>query len=170
MTSAPFRESAQFRQYDLFFALCAVLALSLFLIYGQLDRGAEGYPRMAALSLVAVGVLAYLVHLVMVRQRVRVTQRKLKVDQNSLLKQKMRIPLEEITEVKEEHYPVFAQRYGQSGWLSGERFVSLHGRNGVAIKTESGQRYFIGSRRAQELAEALRQASRRSRAAVQAAA
>ena len=170
MTTSSFRESFQFRQYDLLFALVAVLALSLFLIIEQFDRGADAYARIAALSVVAIGVMTYLVHLLMVRQRIRLTERKLKVDQRSLVRKKTRIPLEAITEVREEHYPVFAQRYGQSGWLSGERFVSLVGRNGVAIKTANGSRYFIGSRRARELAEALRQATRRSHAAVGAAA
>ncbi len=155
MTNAKFREVVRFRQYDLLFALCSLLLAGLVLSYSFLMMTEVPLGRLAVASLVSVGLALYIGQLLFANHRIRVTRKKLKVDQDSLISQKARIRLDEISSVELVRHPLYAQRYGHGGWLSGERYLSLTGRNGLKIETNSGERYFIGSRRAKELKRAI---------------
>jgi len=148
-------EKHRSQQYDLIAALALLLTIIVGLGYRTF---LEPTPSWVKLSIIGFGVLivgAQLLHHLRARQEIRVTRKKLKVDQYSLISRKARIPLSEIEKIDEVSYPVFAQRYGGSGWLCNERFLSLIGRNGLAITTRSGKRFFVGSRTPDQLYEAL---------------
>ncbi len=155
LNQSKFREVVHFRQYDLLLALSALLAAGLYLTFTFATAASVDTGKLLLAGSVSLGLGLYVTHLVRARHRIRVTTKNLKVDQTSLISQKARIPLSEIASVDVVRHPVFAQHYGHGGWLSGERYLSLTGRNGLRIETKAGESYFIGSRRAKELKRAI---------------
>lgn len=155
MAQPKYREEVRSRQYDLIFALVALLVASIFLTYEAFMSAQLPVFKLSILLAATTAIAVYLYHHLLARHDIRVTRKKLKIDQDSVRDHKTRIPLKDIEEVAEVRHPTYAQRYGQGGWLSGEKFLSLVGRNGLEIKTKDGNSYFIGSRNARKLKEAL---------------
>ena len=156
MHSVAFRERLRRRDYDLLFAVSALLAGTGLLLVQELTRDSVAYGHSGILLIALVGLGLYLVQLFGARQRTKLTRKRLKVEQESLLPRSASIPLRDICRVSAVNYPSFAQRYGEYGWLANETSISVIGPNGVSIATRDGKRYFVGSRRATELARALK--------------
>lgn len=159
MSSTKFQEHLRFRQYDVLAATLALLGAAAYATVATALAPTSAPLKLVALALVSGALLARVVYLLRVRQETRVTRKNLKVRLRAFLGMRERIPLDEIEECAVVRYPPFAQRYGRGGWLSGERFLSLVGRNGVAIRTKDGEAYFVGTRRPRELAAAINAAA-----------
>ncbi len=158
MADSRFSEDLRYRQYDQLLAVGGVL-----LILSVLAAQVYWYGPGLSLRLFGLLVLValsgvYFVYLLKLRQNNKVTRKNLKVKLRSLFQVREKIPLDRIDEVRVVNYPTFAQRYGRSGWLNGEKFLSLVGRNGVEIRTLDGDVYFVGTKQPEALAEQLRAA------------
>lgn len=153
-------EQQRFTQYDTLFAALALLGASAYLLFQQLTLAAETtWLKVAMLAAVICALGAYVGHLFIVKLETKVTSKNLKVRLSSFIGLRKRIPLQDIENCEVIHYPTYAQRYGEGGWLNGETSISLTGRNGLAIRTRDGQSFFIGSRDPEALLQHLSMAA-----------
>jgi hypothetical protein len=88
--------------------------------------------------------------------RVKVSEKYIKYRvQSALHRRKRRIPWKEVERWSLIKTPVGGVLYPAATGHGGETFVSLTGRNGLAILTRAGRRYFIGCEDVDALREAL---------------
>ena len=159
MKNVTFKEKQRFDRYEvlvLLITLCvALVALMTAEVFNPHD---DMVLRMLVMSALLLGIGARAVQMYSSGLKVSVNRKRIKYKLQSAKGMAGKIRLAEIAAIEPIATPGDMNRF-ENPWFSpleDERFISVTGRNGVAVRTNSGERFFIGTRRPVEMFETLR--------------
>jgi hypothetical protein len=89
---------------------------------------------------------------------ISISNKKITCKENAWFSRKQKIKLDEIASCAVVETPLAAQLHGSNITVGGEKMFSYTGRNGLSIETRDGRRYFVGSRRVDEMKKAIKKA------------
>jgi hypothetical protein len=161
MSKQIFVEEQAFRGKDLLI-LAGIIAVSLayLLIKDIVDSNFTHLgPDLLALAVI-IGLVWWMRSLLQQRLKTTVTKKKIICELTTGAGHKEKIPLAKIASCAVVKTPLGAQWSGSNLAYGNEKIFSFTGRNGLAIQTRDGHQYFVGSRRVNELAAAIRQVLR----------
>lgn len=163
MKNKLFKERQEFQGKDLVIAVCLIIAILTYQLIEDIFIAQQQGLLMNALCLGIIIGLGWWVRSLFQRQQKNVvTDKKIICQVNSWYKRKKKIPLEDIHACTVVQTPAIAQWHGGNIELPREEMLAINGRNGLAIETKDGQRLFIGSSKAQEMAAAIKRALEKS--------
>ncbi len=154
-----FKEKQSYQGKDL---IAAVIAIMLILTYQLIENVFVTHQQSWLNSTLCLGVIIglgwWIKTLFQREQKNVVTDKKIICKVDSWYHDKKKIPLEDIQSCSIVQTPAIAQWHGVNIELPREEMWSINGRNGLAIETKNGEQIFIGSSRAQEMAQAIQKA------------
>lgn len=154
-----FKERQHYQGKDLIIAIALIIAV---LAYQFIKDVFILHQQSILINILCLGIIGGLIwwikSLFQRQQKNVVTSKKVICKVNSWYKNKKQIPLKDIQECTIVSTPAIAQWHGVNIELPQEEMWSINGRNGLAIETKDGQRVFIGSSKAHEMAAAIKQA------------
>ncbi|MGH1435861.1 MAG: hypothetical protein ACRBG0_15555 [Lewinella sp.] len=154
-----FKEKQQYQGKDL---IAAIILIMLILAYQLINNvfitPQQGWLNSALCLGVIIGLGWWINALFQREQKNVVTDKKIICKIDSWYQDKKKIALEDIKSCAVVQTPVIAQWHGMNIELPSEEMWSINGRNGLAIETKDGEQIFIGSSRAKEMAQAIKQA------------
>ena len=159
MSKKLFKEKQSFHGTDVI-VLASVICLLLIAVFYQQVFIEQDYSiwSSSTLLLVIIGFAAWIWSLFQRQMEVSISEKKISCKQNSWFSRKQQIKLKDIDSCTIVETPLPAQLHGSNLSLSGEKMFSFTGRNGLAIETRDGQRYFVGSNQVREMGQAIKQA------------
>lgn len=156
-----FKEKQHYQGKDL---IVAIIVIMLLLNYQLIDSVFLTHQQSWLNNILCLGVIIglgwWIKSLFQREQKNIVTDKKIICKVDSWYQDKKKIPLEDIESCAVVKTPVVAQWHGSNIEMPKEEMWSINGRNGLAIATKKGEQIFIGSSRAQEMAQAIKQALR----------
>ncbi|PSR12873.1 MAG: hypothetical protein DA408_10770 [Bacteroidetes bacterium] len=159
MSKQIFVEEQAFKGADLL-VLAGIIAASLaYLLVKDMVASNFAHPGPDLLALILIiGLVWWMRSLLQQRLKTTVTRKKLICQLTTGATHKEKIPLAKIASCAVVKTPLGAQWSGSNLHYGNEKMFSFTGRNGLAIQTRDGHQYFVGSRRVNELAAAIKQA------------
>jgi hypothetical protein len=152
-----FKEKQHYQGKDL---IAAIALIMLMLTYQLIDNVFVSHQHSWLNNILCLGVIIglgwWVKSLFQREQKNVVTDKKIICKVDSWYQDKKKISLEDIESCAVVQTPVIAQWHGMNIELPREEMWSINGRNGVAIATKDGEQIFIGSSRAQEMAQAIK--------------
>ena len=153
-----FKEKQHFQGKDLVAAIVIImLILTYQLVNSVFFTHQQSWLNNLSCLLVIIGLGWWIKSLFQREQKNIVTDKKIICKVDSWYHDKKKIPLEDIESCTVVETPIVAQWHGVNIELPKEEMWSINGRNGLAIATKDGEQIFIGSSRAQEMAQAIKQ-------------
>lgn len=160
MKNITFKEKQRFDRYEVLVLLVTLcIAMVALLIAEIIHPHDDMLLRIMAMSALLLGIGIRAMQLYSSHLKVSVNRKRIKYKLSSMKGSTGKIPLSEIAAIEPIATPGDMNKF-ENPWFSpleDERFISVTGRNGVAVRTNSGERYFIGTRRPIELFETLRE-------------
>lgn len=154
-----FTEKQQIKDPLLLSASAALLVYSLFLLGREIVINNFSHPIVISLLGVAVLVFAFGMWIVFrVRLKVDVTKNGINYKMSPLHNKKKKIKWDEVDTCKVIETPKMAHMHSGNMKFWYEKKFTLSGRNGLALITKEGDRYFIGTRETTELKKSIRKA------------
>jgi hypothetical protein len=154
-----FKEKQTFQGKDIIVLASAIVLILVITFYQQVFVEQNfSLGSGAALLLLIAGLAVWIWSLFQRELEVKISNKKIICKQNYWFSRKYKIKLDEIDSCTIVKTPFAAQLHGSNITVGGEKMLSFTGRNGLAIKTNDGQRYFIGSRRVGEMKKAIKKA------------
>jgi hypothetical protein len=154
-----FKEKQHYQGKDL---IVAIIVIMLLLTYQLIDSVFITHQQSWLNNILCLGVIIglgwWIKSLFQREQKNIVTEKKIICKVDSWYQDKKKISLADIESCAIVKTPVAAQWHGVNIELPEEQMWSINGRNGLAISTKNGEQIFIGSSRAQEMAQAIKQA------------
>ncbi|MEZ4988252.1 MAG: hypothetical protein R2795_25030 [Saprospiraceae bacterium] len=161
MAKKLFKEELKNQEKDLLVMVGAVALILLVHGISQLITAQTGHhPILAGILsiVVAAGLGVWLWYFSRKKSKTKLTEKRIISKVNALQSKSLQIPLNDIDSCILVETPLAAHWHGSNISFDQEEVVSVNGRNGLSIQTKDGKRYFIGSARPVELAEAVRKA------------
>lgn len=157
MSKKIFKEEQRFRAYDLVALLISVMLALMIILIREFHRLNEyGYAILFA-TLAVIGSLAYAIYyLFTLELKTTISDKSISFKIKNWHTKQHNIDLEQIEDCSLVKTPFITQLHGANIPCHNEQFYSFSGRNGVSLTTKDGHHYFIGSRRLNELEQALR--------------
>ena len=159
MKNVTFKEKQRFDRYEVLVLLVTLcVALGALMTAEIVNPHDDMVLRLVVMSVLLLGIVARALQLYSSRLKVSVNRKRIKYKLHSVKGSTGKIRLSEIAAIEPVATPGDMNKF-ENPWFSpleDERFISVTGRNGVAVRTNSGQRYFIGTRRPAEMFETLR--------------
>lgn len=154
-----FTEKQRIKDPLLLGAFVALLAYSLFLFGREIFMNSFENPVVLTLLGVAVLVFGFGMWIVFhVRLKVDVTKKGITYKMSPLHTKKKKIKWDEVETCKVIETPKVAHMHSGNMKFWYEKKFTLSGRNGLAVITKEGDRYFIGTRETTELKKSIRKA------------
>lgn len=154
-----FREKQQIKDPLLLGAFVALLAYSMFLLGREiyLNGLSNAIPIVLfGLAILVVGFGLWI--LIRLQLNVSVTKKGIDYKMSPLHNKKKRIAWDEVEECKVIETPKVAHMHGGNMKFWYEKKFTLSGRNGIAVITKDGDRYFIGTRETADLKRSIKKA------------
>lgn len=107
---------------------------------------------------VAIGLGVWMWRLTRTRLATKITTKKITSRLDAIRAQKVQIPIADIASCEVVETPLAAQWTGGNISFEHEQMLSVNGRNGLAIETHDGQRFFVGSSDVEALKKAVQRA------------
>lgn len=160
MKNVTFKEKQRFDRYEVLVLLVTLCLALVALMTAELFNPHDDLVlRLVVMSVLLLGIGTRAVQMYSSRLKVSVNHKRIKYNLQSALGQSGKIRLSDIAAIEPIATTGDMTRFSNPWFspLDDERFISVTGRNGVAVRTNSGERYFIGTRRPVEMFEAIRQ-------------
>jgi len=155
MKKALFKERQHSKSKDEIVIVFLFLILSIFALAKQLMYW-DGFDSKVILSIVLIASLTFwLKILVTMKLKVSISEKSIKFKMDAIQSKSQKIKWKHIDELSIVRTPLFAQWHGGNITFDRTKKFTLSGRNGVSLTTKDGERYFIGSRRLDELENAI---------------
>lgn len=154
-----FTEKQRIKDPLLLGVFIALLAYSLFLLGRELFM--NGFENAIPVFLLGIAVLIVglgLWVLIRLQLKVAVTKKGIDYKMSPLHAKKKRIKWDEVEECKVIETPKVAHMHGSNMKFWYEKKFTLSGRNGIAVITKDGERYFIGTRETAALKRSIKKA------------
>ena len=156
MAKKVFKEKQNFRNLEIIGAGVLIIALVLQKFVRELFLAQnEAYFEELTCIVLVVAIGACLWYALRFKLATTITKNGIRFKMVPIHSQKRKINWEEIESCQIEKTPVNAQYHGANITFNREKFFSFSGRNGVRVKTKDGRCYFIGSRKPDELKNAI---------------
>lgn len=155
MKKVLFKERQQSRSKDeiaivFFFLALSILALGKEIIYWN------GFNIKLLLCVILIAMLSFWLQvLITMKLKVSISEKAIKFKLNSFQSKSQKIKWKHIDELSIVRTPLFTQWHGGNITFDSSRKFTLSGRNGVSLTTKDGESYFIGSRKLDELENAI---------------
>lgn len=154
-----FTEKQRIKDPLLLGAFIALLAYSMFLLGREIYL--NGLSNAIPIVLLGVAVLVVgfgLWILIRLQLKVAVTKKGINYKMSPLHTKKKTIDWDEVEECKVIETPKVAHMHGGNMKFWYEKKFTLSGRNGIAVITKDGDRYFIGTRETADLKKSIKKA------------
>jgi hypothetical protein len=151
-----FKEEQSFQGKDVI-VLTSAIGLILAITFYQQVFIEQDYSLWSsgALLLTITGLATWTWSLFQRKLETSISNKKITCKVHSWFSRKQQIKLDEIASCSVVETPLAAQLHGSNITVNGEKMFSFTGRNGLAIETRDGQRYFVGSNRVDEMEKAI---------------
>lgn len=159
MSKRLFKEEQTYQSKDVLFAigLIAVVLLANG-VYQLIENGARNLSVVLTSMAVVAGLGAWMWYLAHTRLATKITTKKITARMDAFRARKVQIPIADIASCEAVETPLAAQWTGGNISFENERVLSVNGRNGLAIETHDGQRFFVGSSDVEALKQAVQRA------------
>lgn len=154
-----FKEKQRYRRWE-------IIALLAFFVGGLTYRFAEQYFYDGGQSvmpvwtylILTVPLVGVIVYYMILRLSIRVTDKHISVKYHPWQQKRKKIKWDEVAECEIVETPEAAQWNGWNINFNHEKRYSFCGRNGLHLTTQDGREIFVGSRKLDELEDAVKQA------------
>ncbi len=154
-----FTEKQRIKDPLLLGAFAALLAYSIFLLGREIYiNGLSNAIPIALLGFAVLVVGFGFWVLIRLQLKVAVTNKGINFKMSPLHTKKKRINWDEVEECKVIETPKVAHMHGGNMKFWYEKKFTLSGRNGIAVITKDGDRYFIGTRETADLKKSIKKA------------
>jgi hypothetical protein len=151
-----FKEKQQFNNIEIYAILIFSMGLLIFSMFNGLQNHhwAFTYVEWSTLGLLLIlgGYLWYLTHL---RLHISLTEEGIHYKMRPLHQKKRKIPWKMVASCEVIKTSGVAQWHGGNITFNHEKRFTLSGRNGLHVVTVDGREYFIGTKRVEELKNAV---------------
>jgi hypothetical protein len=161
MSKRLFKEEQTYQSTDVLFTIGLIAAMLVWNAIHHLSIGATRNLWVALASIaIALGLGAWMWYLTRTRLATKITTKKITTRMNALRPQKVQIPIADIASCEVVETSLAAQWTGGNISFEHEQVLSVNGRNGLAIETHDGRRFFLGSSNVEALKQAVQRALR----------
>lgn len=161
-----YTEKQRIQNPVLLWSCIALLAYSLFLLGREIVLNQFSQPIVLGLLGVAVAIFATGVWLLnRLRLKIAVTKKGINYKMSPLHSRKKKIKWDDVETCKVIETPKMAHMHSGNMKFWYEKKFTFSGRNGLAVITKEGDRYFIGTRETSELKKSIKKALRKRKRA-----
>lgn len=159
MSKKLFTEEQTYQSKDVLVLIGLIGTMLVWNSIHHLMRGQERDIWVALTSVfVALGLGVWMWYLTRTRLATKITTKKITTRMDALLPQKVQIPIADIARCEVVETPLAAQWTGGNISFEHERILTVNGRNGLAIETHDGRRFFLGSSNVKAIKKAVQRA------------